>query len=422
LEKLGVNKVSGRGSSKEMIERAIRWLDKKAAEDFRKLKRGCTDDEWKKYRPGYYDIQYLYARSFYPQWGFESAGDAVKFYRKRIAEEWLSYGLQEQALVAMILDRADDKTTPALILKSLKERATIDDELGMYWKSFRSGYHWSSFPTETHATLIEAFNEITQDKDAVKELRVYLLKLKQTTNWKTTKATAQACYALLLGGEDWLDPAPLPMITMGPVELSARTKGLEQEAGTGYVKRSWQGEEVTSSMGNISVTTKTDRVAWGAVHWQYLEQMDQVTPHETPFSLKKEIMLKRATEAGDELISVANASNISPGDKLTIRIELRTDRHLDYVHMKDLRGAGLEPIERLSGYKYQGGLGYYQSIKDAGMHFFFDRISPGTYVFEYDLRVTHAGDFSNGITTAMCMYAPEFNSHSSGDRVTIGNQ
>jgi hypothetical protein len=38
-------------------------------------------------------------------------------------------------------------------------------------------------------------------------------------------------------------------------------------------------------------------------------------------------------------------------------------------------------------------------------------------VIEYDLRVQHKGQFSNGITTIQCMYAPEFTSHSDGIRV-----
>jgi len=42
-------------------------------------------------------------------------------------------------------------------------------------------------------------------------------------------------------------------------------------------------------------------------------------------------------------------------------------------------------------------------------------------VFEYDLRANNAGDFSNGITTIQCMYAPEFTSHSEGVRVKITN-
>jgi hypothetical protein len=48
-----------------------------------------------------------------------------------------------------------------------------------------------------------------------------------------------------------------------------------------------------------------------------------------------------------------------------------------------------------------------------------ERLPKGTYVFEYPLRVTHEGNFSNGITTIQCMYAPEFTSHSEGIRVKV---
>ena len=48
-----------------------------------------------------------------------------------------------------------------------------------------------------------------------------------------------------------------------------------------------------------------------------------------------------------------------------------------------------------------------------------DWLPKGTYVFEYDLRATLAGNFSNGITLIESMYAPEFKSHSKGERVTI---
>jgi hypothetical protein len=52
-------------------------------------------------------------------------------------------------------------------------------------------------------------------------------------------------------------------------------------------------------------------------------------------------------------------------------------------------------------------------------NFFIDRLPKGTYVFEYPLVVNHRGDFSNGITTIQCMYAPEFSSHSAGIRVKV---
>ncbi len=148
--------------------------------------------------------------------------------------------------------------------------------------------------------------------------------------------------------------------------------------------------------------------------------MDKITTHESPFGIRKQVMLRRQTEEGVQLVALEQAGKLRPGDRLTIRVELRTDRYVDYVHLKDLRASGLEPVEAISGYKWQGGLGYYQSIRDASMNFFFDRIPPGTHVFEYELKVAHEGDFSNGITTAMCMYAPEFSSHSAGQRMMIG--
>ena len=107
------------------------------------------------------------------------------------------------------------------------------------------------------------------------------------------------------------------------------------------------------------------------------------------------------------------------GDKLTVRIELRSDRDMEYVHMKDMRSSGFEPVNVLSCYRFQDGLGYYESTRDASVNFFFSWIPKGTYVFEYPLYVTHSGKFSNGISSIQCMYAPEFTSHSQGIRVNV---
>jgi hypothetical protein len=107
------------------------------------------------------------------------------------------------------------------------------------------------------------------------------------------------------------------------------------------------------------------------------------------------------------------------GDKVKVRIELRVDRTMEYVHMKDMRAACMEPVNVISQYKWQGGLGYYESTKDASTNFFFGQLPKGTYVFEYPLFVTHTGTFSNGITTIQCMYAPEFTSHSEGVNVKV---
>jgi hypothetical protein len=155
------------------------------------------------------------------------------------------------------------------------------------------------------------------------------------------------------------------------------------------------------------------------VYWQYFEDMDKITPAATPLQLNKKLFVEKNTDHGPILTPVETSAELHVGDKIKVRIELRVDRDMDYVHMKDMRASALEPVNVLSGYQWQGGLGYYQSTKDASTNFFFNALKKGNYVFEYSLFVTHAGTFSNGITTIQCMYAPEFSAHSEGMKIIV---
>jgi len=137
--------------------------------------------------------------------------------------------------------------------------------------------------------------------------------------------------------------------------------------------------------------------------------------------LNKKLFVERDSSTGP-IITPIEKESVKIGDKIKVRIELRVDRDMEYVHMKDMRSSSFEPLNVISQYKWQDGLGYYETTKDASTNFFFDYLRKGTYVFEYSLRVTHEGDFSNGITTIQSMYAPEFSSHSEGVRVKTGKK
>jgi len=172
-------------------------------------------------------------------------------------------------------------------------------------------------------------------------------------------------------------------------------------------------------MGNIKVVKKDEGIAWGAVYWQYFEHLDKITPAASPLSIERELYLERNTSTGPVLDPVFDNSILKTGDRVKARIIIRVDRDMEYVHMKDMRAAAFEPIEAISGYRWQDGLGYYESIRDASVNFYFDYLRKGTYVFEYPLNVTQKGEFSNGITSIQCLYAPEFAAHSQGIRVKV---
>jgi hypothetical protein len=253
-------------------------------------------------------------------------------------------------------------------------------------------------------------------------MKIWLLRQKQTQDWKTTKATADACYALLLQGTDWLTNTPEVTIELGNTTI--RSKDQQQEAGTGYFKKVIDGNQLKPEMGNVKVSVSSSNkegegASFGAVYWQYFENLDKITTAATPLQLTKKLFVEKNTDRGPVLQPVNEGDALKVGDKVKVRIELRVDRTMEYVHMKDMRAACMEPVNVLSEYKYQGGLGYYESTKDASTNFFFSWLPKGTYVFEYPLFVTHTGTFSNGITTVQCMYAPEFTSHSEGVNVTV---
>jgi hypothetical protein len=201
----------------------------------------------------------------------------------------------------------------------------------------------------------------------------------------------------------------------------------KQEAGTGYFKKTITGENVTEAMGNISLKVESSKVplqgdlggSWGAAYWQYFEDLDKITTASTPLKLVKKLFIETNSDRGPVLTPVNDGDALKVGARIKVRIELRVDRDMEYVHMKDMRASAMEPVNVLSGYKWQGGLGYYETTKDASTNFFFSSLRKGTYVFEYPLFVTHTGNFSNGITTIQCMYAPEFTSHSEGIRIKV---
>ena len=419
LDKLGVKNVREDNSTWNMVKDAVRYCDNRIVEDYKWLKKHDPDYKTEQHI-GYFEVQYLYARSYYMD--VEIKGDvkeAVDYYKAQMKEYWLNFNLKGKGMIAMAGHRMEMKELALGVMKSLKEYLLSSEELGMYFKENITGYYWYEQPIEVQALMIEAFDEVTNDQETVEELKVWLLKQKQTTDWKTTTATAEACFSLLLRGVDILENDEIVEVKLDDMVVDPTKLDVKTEAGTGYYKTSWSGDAIQPEWGNITVTKKSDGVSWGALYWQYFEDLDKITFAETNLKLTKKLMLVKTGDAGISMSPITEKTILTPGDKVRVRIELRSDRDMEYVHMKDMRASCFEPVNVLSRYKWQDGLGYYESTKDAATNFFIEYLRKGTYVFEYDLLVSHVGDFSNGITSIQCMYAPEFTAHSEGIRVTV---
>jgi len=424
LQSAGVISLQQEPELEAITSQAVYYLDQRMEEYFNDLKKNykLKPADLEKNHLNQLIIQYLYLRA-----GFESqyplrksTSEAWNWLKKQALQYWTTQDIMMQGYLALAMKSLNEGAAAADIVKSLKERSLHKEEMGMYWAG-NAGYYWYEAPIERQALMIEVFDQVAGDRDAVEQMKIWLLKQKQTTDWKTTKATTEACFALLMRGSNLLAQGKPAEIRVGKKTVDPYQEGNAPEAGTGYFKVSWSGSEVTPKMADVQVTTFNEGASWGAVYWQYFEQLDKITGQATPLALKKQLFVEEKTAKGTVMRPVTDTTALQVGDRIVVRIELRADRDMEYVHMKDMRASALEPETTLSGYRWQQGLGYYESPRDAAVNFFFDYLRKGTYVFEYRLRATHTGDFSNGITTIQCMYAPEFASHSEGKRILIKN-
>ncbi|MGM0442285.1 MAG: alpha-2-macroglobulin family protein [Elusimicrobiota bacterium] len=387
----------------EFVLKAVDYMDQKIREQYKNI------DDLDENNLSHPVAQYLYARSFFldvkpiPS----SVRPAVDYYLDQAVEHWLSLDSRmSQGYLALALGRFDDDITSQKIMDSLLERSLFDPEMGRYWDDNRSSRWWYRAPIETQALMIEAFAEITKNTEIVDECRRWLLKQKQTQNWKTTKATSDAVYALILEGTDYLSSNEIVEVKLGGNKVIPDNI----VPGPNYYRKKYFPAQITGEFSDITVIKKEKGPAWGGAYFQYFQDISEVESNATSLSVEKSLWIEKNTSKGPTLEKMKDTVKV--GDRLMMRIVLKTDRDLEYVHLKDNRGSGTEPENVLSGYKYQDGLGYYQATGDVSTDFFISYLPKGTYVFEYPVRIQHRGKYQSGIARLQCMYAPEFSAHS----------
>src|ERR1019366_7515785 len=210
--------------------RALQRLDQWMADHYADIQKNWTKPD--EYVPGATDALYLYGRSFFlndrPVSPEHKA--AVDLFLKQSRKLWLQTNCrQSQGQLALALKRwggVENLAAAQAILHSLKERSVSNEEMGMFWRDVELSWWWYRAPIETQALMIEAFDEVANDQPAVEDCRVWLLKQKQTQDWKTTKATADAVYALLLRGTDLLASTALVEVMVGGINVTPGKKDL----------------------------------------------------------------------------------------------------------------------------------------------------------------------------------------------------
>ena len=399
---------------KEMQIKAIRYLDKQIQQKYELLQQ---DKNRKRYIFSPEIIEYLYVRSAYrdiPEPG--ESKEAIRYFTNLAKEQWEKQSLYGKGAIAWIMLRNGEKEVAHQILSWLRKTATHSADKGMFWANNRRETNFFLSPIDTHCLFMSLFKELSTNQEEINEMKQWLLNQKQTQAWESVPTTCQAIYTLLLTGNDWLTTSN---------ECSVRWDNQayhtnEGEVLTGYLKIVHdQTKNEPPSNNQISITKKGNAPAWGAVYLQYLQNINQVKADKGVLNVEKKLFIERNIGRKKQLLPITQQEPLQIGDKVIIRLTIRTDRDMEYVVLKDMRAGCFEPADQQSGTTFRDGLWYYQSPTDISENFFFDRLPTGTYVLEYPVYVSRAGEYASGISTIQCLYAPEFVSHTKGEDIRI---
>ena len=345
---------------------------------------------------------------------------AFGYFLTKLGRNLESGTMIRKAQTAVILQKAGHKTEADEFIASIKEHLVQTDEMGAHFAFHANPYTWGMMPVPAHVAVMEALREAGGNDALVEEMKLWLLKQKQTTSWDSPVATADAVYALLCQGSNLLESKGDVRITLGDKVLETFSPAKTTVPGLGYVKEVFAQGSPEVKAKSVTVEKRDAGIAWGAVYAQYLSPISDVKQQGGALNIEKKLFVERISADGQKSLQpLTEVAQLFVGDKIVSRLTVRLDRAMDFVQLKDQRGACFEPENSLSGYRWNNGVGYYAEVGDAGTNFFFDHLGKGVYVLEHSYRVARGGTYETGLATVQCAYAPEYASHSAGGTVII---
>lgn len=379
----------------DIVERATEYADSMMIKNIQKAEKPET------VYPRY--SEYIFIRSMLvgnnmPKGQITVAKDNII---DRTKKHWGKFTIEDKAEAAILLANYGEKAEAAKIVESLRQ----------YARKSSAGYYWdvdNCDKVKLASTALKAFYKVNPADPDIDNIRRWILLSKETLNWGTTPAACDAVNAVLATGSDWKNSdRRKPEIKFGKEKIATG----DADTYFGYVKQT-----VANGKGkSLTVKRHADNPAWGAVYYRYEAPMAEV---ENASSSDIRIEKTFYRYGNDGKLESLPVSEFKVGDRLQVRIVIKTARDLDYVALTDDRAAIFEPVDQLPVYEYAEGTRYLRETRDSATNIFFNRLMKGTRVITYDVFVNNAGTCSSGIATLQCQYAPQQVAHSAGTTVT----
>lgn len=403
----------------EMKRKAFGYLNKEALAEFRDMRKAEKSGA-KNLTLSATALKYLYLVALSGEKVPAENQAAYRYLLSKVGNNLENGTMDCKAQSAIILKSEGRVAEADEFIASIKEHLIRTDEMGAYFAFHSHPYNWGMLPVPAHVEVMEALRMVGGNDALVEEMKLWLLKQKQATCWNSPVATADGVYALLCQGNDLLDSRGDVRVTLGDKVLETISPAKTTVPGLGYVKETFTQGSTELKAKSITVEKRDAGIAWGAVYAQYLSPIADVKKYGGALNVEKKLYVERVSADGKKSLQpIADTVRLSVGDKVVSRLAISLDRAMDFIQLKDQRGACFEPVGALSGYRWNKSFNYYVEVEDASTNFFFDHLGKGLYVLDHSYRITHGGTYETGLATIQCAYAPEYASHSTGGTIVV---
>ncbi len=334
--------------------------------------------------------------------------------------QWRQHSPLLKGYLALTLNRSDRADDAHLVFDSVMDSAKSDPDLGTYWAPEDRAWLWYNDTIETHAFALRVMTELAPNDARRHGLVQWLLLNKKLNHWSSTRATAEVAYALVhyLELEGGLGVRETATVAVGP---RVQEFVFEPDEYTGaHNHMIIPGDEIDpATMGVVSVDKTGEGTAFVSATWHFSTEIMPETADGDLLAVERSWFRRR--HDGDKWVldPLVSGDQIAVGEQLEVQLSVRAKHTAEFVHLRDPRGAGFEPVSTTSGYHWDQGLGYYEEIRDSGANYFFTRLPAGQYTLRYRLRAVMAGEFKVGPAVLQSMYAPEFVGYSAGGVVEV---
>ncbi len=304
------------------------------------------------------------------------------------------------------------------IVDMIMDSAREDPAIGVYWQPEKYSWVWYSDSVEKHAFILRTLAEIRPDDARIPGMVQWLLFNRKGNQWKSTKASAAAVFALL---EYMEKTGALTSKDRFVLTWAGTTESFVVEPDDFFdepIRFFETGEEITDAHATATIAKDGKGIAFASMTWIYTT--DELPGQSAPGILNVKRSFYRRVKEGDayHLKPIASGGEVVVGDEVVVQLTIGSKSQFEFMHVQDPKAAGFEAEALLSGWRYKP-LWIYEEPRDSLTNFFMDWLPAGEYVLSYTLRPTKPGRYRVGASVLQSMYAPEMTAHSDGFELVV---